>query len=90
MAPGKGGTFKCEICGRGTRHTGVQSLGSDLCPQCFELAGIENGVSDYGDEALADYGDRVPALVAELTAKGADVSAWEDLLAKVTAFQGAK
>ena len=34
-----GATYACDTCGRRTRYTGAQSLGSKLCPQCFDLAG---------------------------------------------------
>lgn len=64
-----GSTYACETCGRRTRHTGVQSLGSRLCPQCFELAGIENELAD-GYAALDDRRAQIDTLVAEIRAKG--------------------
>ena len=43
------GCFKCENCGRKTRATGVQSLESKCCPECFEALGIENEMADRGE-----------------------------------------
>lgn len=42
------GVFKCRLCSRGSRETGVQALGSQLCPECYELAGLENMMIDDG------------------------------------------
>ena len=39
-------TFVCIECGKTTRYTGVQSVGSELCPYCYELAGYENALND--------------------------------------------
>lgn len=40
-------TYTCRCCGRVTRDT--NSEGSiELCAQCYELAGLENELSDYG------------------------------------------
>lgn len=75
-------TFPCGVCGRLTRATGAQSLGSDLCPQCFDLAGIENEISDgycSGPERRAD----VEALTAEIAAKGGSLTNWTGLLGEV-------
>jgi hypothetical protein len=42
------GVYKCSICERSTREAGQ---GNDrLCPECWELAGLENSVSDNGWE----------------------------------------
>lgn len=70
-------TFKCNVCRRGTRDTGVQSAGNKICPQCFELAGIENEISD-GYCTLADMLSRIRGYVAEVAAKGGDVSEWKE------------
>jgi hypothetical protein len=64
-----GSTFQCDCCGRRTRHTGVQSVGSTLCPQCFTLAGIENEISD-GHSTLEDRRATIDELVAEIESKG--------------------
>jgi hypothetical protein len=48
FAPGSG-CFVCEDCGKRTRNTGDNGQ-CNLCPDCFEIAGIENEISDCGDE----------------------------------------
>jgi len=68
-------TYACACCGRRTRFTGAQSVGSETCPQCFELAGIENEVSD-GYVTVAERRGDIDALVAEIREKGGDVSDW--------------
>lgn len=40
-------TFTCRCCKRLTRDTGGEG-GVELCAQCYELAGLENELSDYG------------------------------------------
>lgn len=39
-------TYLCDTCGRRTRETPTQGIGSHLCPQCYELSGLENSVAD--------------------------------------------
>jgi hypothetical protein len=54
------GVFKCDGCGRMTRHTGVQSTGSQSCPQCYELAGLQNSLWDGEPiKSLAEERDRL-------------------------------
>jgi hypothetical protein len=67
--------FACNVCGRKTRYTGTQSLGNKICPQCFDLAGIENEVSD-GYRTLEEAQTDARPLVADIKAKGGDVSEW--------------
>ena len=75
-----GSTYKCDCCGRLTRYTGEQSLGSKTCPQCWNLAGLENEISD-GHETLASLRPRIDALLAEIRAKGGNPDeAFADLL----------
>src|SRR5262245_22634638 len=81
---GRGGSFKCDVCGRGTRHTGTQSMGSKLCPQCYDLAGIENEISD-GFCTAAERQGLVAELTAEIVAKGGQLTEWEGLIAEVNA-----
>lgn len=64
-----GSTFNCATCTRRTRHTGAQSLGCDLCPQCFELAGIENELSD-GNATIDERRTMIEALITDIEAKG--------------------
>lgn len=67
--------FKCRVCGRGTRETGVQSTGIGTCPQCFDLAGIENEISD-GACTREDRLSEIADYVAEIKAKGGNVADW--------------
>ena len=69
-------TFPCNVCCRLTRDTGVQSAGNKICPQCFELAGIENEISD-GYTTLEEKKTAIESYVAEIAAKGGDVSKWK-------------
>jgi hypothetical protein len=64
-----GSTYPCDTCGRLTRNTGHQGIGCQLCPQCFDLAGIENEISD-GYCSGAERRDEVLQLIAEIKAKG--------------------
>jgi hypothetical protein len=61
-------TFKCGCCGRLTRHTGVQSVGSETCPECYELAGIYNEYQDGAD--MAGYADSIRALTETIVERG--------------------
>ena len=67
------GCFKCEVCGRMTRLTGNNN--EHTCPECYELGGLENWMSD--DKAGAIEAN-VPANIAELKAiiisKGGKIS----------------
>ena len=42
------GVFQCESCKRSTRDTGGDNTSLRLCEECYELAGIENQISDQG------------------------------------------
>jgi len=64
-----GSTYACDCCGRQTRNTGAQALGSKTCPQCRELAGIENEISD-GICTLADRREFIDQMLSEIRAKG--------------------
>lgn len=67
-------TYKCNVCGRGTRDVGDNGS-CRLCPQCYELAGEENGISD-GHYTLAERKAVIQEFVNEIKAKGGDVSTW--------------
>lgn len=64
-----GSTYRCDTCERMTRNTGVQGLGCRLCPHCFDLAGIENEISD-GYSTAAEKLDEVTRLLDAVRAKG--------------------
>ncbi len=65
------GCFTCESCGRKTRQTGEQG-GNPICPLCFDQAGWQNAVSDYGSEPdqLADAIERSREDARAIYAKG--------------------
>ena len=76
------GAFKCAACGRKTRHTGVQSVGSELCSEDYELAGIYNVHQDGGD--LAPYASEIRNLCAAIVEKGGTLdSDAEELLSLI-------
>lgn len=62
------GMFACESCGRNARDTGVQSHGTKCCEQCYELAGIENGISDGSPQS--DYQNDINHYASTLLDKG--------------------
>lgn len=72
---GNGGVFACSCCGRNTRDVNGGNGGVQLCPQCYEAAGIENEIMD-GDSSNRDL--RLE-LLREAEAKGGRVprSVWE-------------
>lgn len=80
-----GSTFTCDICGRRTRYTGVQSVGSKLCPQCWDRAGIENEILD-GYSTLEEKRAEIEQLEAEIRAKGGVITSM--LPEKTTATEG--
>jgi len=80
------GVYSCHVCGRKTRSTGDNGQ-SELCPQCYELAGYENSLSDNGIAQCREWGEgpAVLALVNELERKGGDIKQWTDLVLTWTA-----
>lgn len=77
-----GGVFTCGSCARRTRHTQVQS-NTDICEDCYELAGLENGVSDAPSEQralfIADYLPEALKRYTHLTRGGGSYSFWTEL-----------
>jgi hypothetical protein len=73
------GSYPCAVCGRQTRHTGVQGGDSELCPQCWELAGYENQLSDNGHESF-DQSEAITVhgLIQELEARGGSAEAVQE------------
>jgi len=67
-------TFKCESCGRLTRFTGEQSMGSKICPECHTIAGEVNHLSDNGK--LYDNPELILSMFAEIQTKGGTVPAY--------------
>jgi hypothetical protein len=63
------GVYKCGSCGRGTRSTGHgDNEHLRLCVQCFELAGMDNELTDTGTVNVG----AVQSYFAELAEKGID------------------
>lgn len=79
--------YTCVSCTRRTRHTGVQSLGSELCPECHELAGIYNAYQD-GQDVVALYADAIREYTSAILEKGGkldgDAQTLLDLIAQAT------
>jgi hypothetical protein len=71
-------TFTCICCGHRTRNTGVQSLGSELCPPCYELAGIENEISD-GFATIEELRSEIDKLLTAVELQGGSLDQWEGL-----------
>ena len=68
-------TFLCRTCERRTRDTGAQSVGIGLCPQCYELAGIENEIND-GVCPFRERKQEITRLLGEIVTKGGSVAEW--------------
>jgi hypothetical protein len=68
---GGGGVFNCSICERRTRLVD-QGGDSELCPECWELAGLDNMVNDDGPAAgtLAKVAAERDSLLAAAVKKG--------------------
>lgn len=53
-------TYKCQCCGKLTRETGASESSARLCVVCYELAGIDNFLTDNGGDLFREeYGHRV-------------------------------
>jgi hypothetical protein len=74
--------FTCRCCGRKSRETARNSGAGDICGQCYDLAGIENEISD-GHCTAAERKGEVLALTRELSAAGGSLEEWVDLLDRV-------
>jgi hypothetical protein len=57
-------TYTCYSCGKLTRNTGDEGQ-TGLCLDCFNLAGIDNHLSDNGAESMVENcGDEARAIFA--------------------------
>ena len=53
-------TYTCQCCKKLTRNTGGDEIHCRLCEDCYELAGIENYLTDNGEKSTMDeYGDEI-------------------------------
>lgn len=68
------GVFSCESCGHRTRQTGDSE---HLCEDCYELAGLENGVAD--GHPVADYLTEAVERYKRIVARGRDYDFWTAL-----------
>lgn len=68
------GIFKCNVCERSTRDTGGDNTQARLCEECWEIAGLENEMSDngghYTPEQMAACEKRYADFKAACIAKG--------------------
>jgi hypothetical protein len=63
-------TYPCSICKRMTRDTG-SGVDLDMCPECYELAGLDNMVNDNGTPEAEWIGWR-DALLVKAVKRGSD------------------
>lgn len=73
------GCFSCRCCGRKARETARNSGCGDICGPCFDLAGIENEISD-GYRTALDAKDEIANLIEEIESAGGSLDNWADLL----------
>ena len=66
----------------------MQGGDSELCPHCWELAGIENAISDTHDKMaeVRFYRAQIQYHLDAIKAQGGTLDAWADLLTYVEAF----
>lgn len=66
------GCYTCRSCGRKTRSTGRgDNELIQLCEECYELAGIENMISDQGIEVVDDaLSHEIVGYINLITSKG--------------------
>lgn len=86
------GCYVCRVCKRQTRDTGDNG-GVELCPPCYELAGIENTLMDAPESwpenpseeqkaVWARYEEEINEHLQTLKKNGVDVEkVWADILA---------
>lgn len=69
------GCYVCRVCKRNTRAVDDDSHHLRLCFECFEVAGIENEISDCGDpdDKLAK---EIDALNNACVAKGGKIEGY--------------
>ncbi len=80
------GCYTCQSCARRTRSTGRgDNEFSKLCAECYDLAGIENAISDGSDPE--DYAVEISDLLQIISKRGGNTEGFSDLfkyVAKVT------
>lgn len=63
------GVYRCTICARATRV--VTQCNDRICPECYELAGLENSILD-GAATVAEIAPERDWLVAKAVKQGSD------------------
>lgn len=81
------GAYSCEVCTRLTRDTGVGSIGCRMCPNCWEIAGFYNEMTDYGVDAIAEAHDVIRSHLANIVAKGGKLDSEARELAVLVGFK---
>jgi hypothetical protein len=68
------GVYACNVCTRKTRATGGDNHTVGLCEECYEMAGLENALSDnhstWSPEEIAKCEAEIARLKAVCIAKG--------------------
>lgn len=80
-------TFVCQTCKRRTRETNGDHAQTGNCSWCFDLAGIENAISDNGEEVIGDYYEEARALLKRIVDAGGDMTWWKDLTGVLDVWQ---
>lgn len=73
------GVFTCQCCERQTRETNGDHAQTGNCEHCFELAGIENTLSDNGMEVAKSYKAEVKMRLTKLAKMGGKMEHWAEL-----------
>jgi hypothetical protein len=74
---GRSGVFTCSDCGHRTRETaGNAGLDNDLCGLCADLAGVQNGISDNGQDSELGQEYRLESLELrkQIVARGGELN----------------
>lgn len=66
------GVYCCEICERRTRTVDRDAAVCRLCAECYEYAGIENMLSDGGEDP--ELRAQLEVLKARIEALGGDIT----------------
>jgi len=67
------GVYKCSLCGIKTRETGEGESGCEMCVDCFNICGEDNGYNDSGSRPNEREAARLDEILANIASKGGDV-----------------
>jgi hypothetical protein len=67
-------TFLCGVCRRRTRDTGSNGQ-CELCPHCYEIAGLDNMLNDERSQRVAENYIEAISLLAACVKLGGDEKA---------------